>query len=172
MKRAAPLLSLLLCCAAASAQTSPAQPPPPPPATATPAQPSAVYTFEILNAARQPVGTFDAAGQLRAAGDLSSGTLLRISRPGASRLFQLARPVTGETALGDVVLVNGNSTVTLGALLSGSPQAQEVRSNVTPGQLNTALGLSTSVGTVSIGVGTSVSVNGLPLALPLILPLF
>ncbi|SMB81684.1 hypothetical protein SAMN00790413_04677 [Deinococcus hopiensis KR-140] len=133
--------------------------------------PRAAYTFEILNAARQPVGTFNAAGQLQSSGDLSTGTLLRISRPGASRLFQLAQPVMGETALGDVRLVNGNSTVTLGALLGGTAPP-EARTNVTPEQLNTALGLSTSLGTVSVGMGGSIGVNGLPLALPLILPLF
>jgi len=168
MKRTALLLTLLLCTAPAQAQTAP-----PPSSPVIPqAQPTAAYTFEILNAARQPVATFDAAGQLKASGDLSSGTLLKIWRPGASRLFQLARPVTPGMALGDVLLVNANGTVTLGALLSGKPEAQEARSNVTPQQLNTVLGLSTSLGTVSVGVSTSASLNGLPMALPLILPLF
>lgn len=134
---------------------------------------AAAYTFEILDASRQPVATFDASGQLRATGELSTGTLLRISRPGASRLFQLAQPVIAATRLGEVRLVYGSDTVTLAALLGGSaPTAENARPTVSPQQLNSILGLSTSIGSVSVGMGTTASLMGLPISLPLILPLF
>ncbi|MFC4639090.1 hypothetical protein [Deinococcus hohokamensis] len=176
------LLSLLLVGGpgVAAQMTGPAQTSSPPaaPASQAPAQnlapaPVAAYTFDILDANRQPVGTFDAAGQLRVSGALSIGTLLRISRPGASRLFQLAQPVTAATRLGEVQLVYGSGTVTLAALLSGSaPTAENARPTISPQQLNSILGLSTSLGSVSVGMGTSASLMGLPVALPLILPLF
>lgn len=168
MKRAIVLTTILMTCTNALAQPSAS----PPPVTTVP--PAAVsYSFEILDASRQPVATFDATGKLRVSGTLSTGTSLRLSRPGASRLFQLAQPVTSGTTLGEVVLVYGNTTVTLGALLNGtSGTAESSRPSVTPQQLNALLGLSSSVGSVSVGMGTSLSVNGLPLTLPLILPLF
>ncbi|UBV44154.1 hypothetical protein LAJ19_15220 (plasmid) [Deinococcus taeanensis] len=168
MKRTLMLSTILMTCAIATAQTPPS---PPPAATAAPAATS--YTFEILDANRQPIATFDATGRLRITGTLSTGTLLRLSRTGASRLFQLAQPVTESTTLGEVVLVYGSSTVTLGALLNGtSNTAENSRPSVTPQQLNALLGLSTSLGSVSVGMATSLSLNGIALTLPLILPLF
>ncbi|ADV66427.1 hypothetical protein [Deinococcus maricopensis] len=143
--------------------------------SATPSAPgaAAAYTFDILDAQRQVIGTYDLNGRLTVRGDLSAGAFLRVARPGVSRLFPLAAPVTDRTALGDVTVQNGGAPVTLAALLQvDRPAPGTAAPSPTSQQMNSLLGLSTSIGTVNIGMSTSIGLNGGVLVLPLFFPPF